>query len=159
MSSGLQIVAIGGKQSVSAVLKVWYTGLLSTALGWHCSRLVSLLARRSRPSSVLLNAGRCECLWRDLALLLFVEEGFGELPEDNSSFFGISALSGMMSFFPLLRAVGCFACPLSCGSPSPRLCFFSIWARRRSFSRCRCSVRSCSSLIRLACFFFFFSIS
>ena len=61
------------------------------------------------PLSALLNARRCERLRRDLALLLFTGERFGELPEDNSSFVGVSTLSGTMRSFPLLRAVGCLA--------------------------------------------------
>ena len=43
--------------------------------------------------STLLNAGRCEYLWCDLALLLFAEKRFGELPEDNSSSTGVSTSS------------------------------------------------------------------
>ena len=40
---------------------------LSMAFGWLCPRPASLLARLSRSLLVLLNAGHCECLWRDLA--------------------------------------------------------------------------------------------
>ena len=40
------------------------------------------------------------------------------------SFVGVSMLPGMMGSFPLLRAIGCFAWPLSCTSFSPRSCFF-----------------------------------
>ena len=72
---------------------------------------------------MLLNARRCECLYRDLALLLFVGEGFGELSEDNSSSVGASESSGMAGFFPLSRTVGFFACPLSCVPPLPRQVF------------------------------------
>ena len=57
------------------------------------------------PLSVLLNAGRCERLWCDLALLLFFGERSGERLEDSSSSVGISTLSGMMDSFPLLPAV------------------------------------------------------
>ena len=73
---------------------------------------------------MLLNVGRCECPWLDLALLLFVGEGFGELLKDSLSSVGISTSSGMMDFFPSSRTVGCFACPLSCASPLLRLCLF-----------------------------------
>ena len=62
----------------------------TTSFGWFYPRPVSLLARQNVLLSTLLNAGRCECLWRDLALLLFVEEKFSELPEDNSSSAGVS---------------------------------------------------------------------
>ena len=61
------------------------------------------------PPLALLNVRRCESLWHDLALLFFVGERSGELPEDNSSSAGVSMLSGMMGSFPLLQAVGCFA--------------------------------------------------
>ena len=50
------------------------------SFGWFCPWPVSLLARRNVPLSALRNAGQCECLWRDLALLLFAGERFGELP-------------------------------------------------------------------------------
>ena len=63
------------------------------------SRPVSLLARWSRPLSVLLNAGLCECLWCDLALLLFVGEMFGKLPKDNPSSTRVSMLLGTMDSF------------------------------------------------------------
>ena len=112
---------------------------LGAVFGWLFSRPVSFLARRSRPLSVLLKEGRCECLWYNMALLLFSGVGFVELLDDSSSSTGISALSGMMGFFPLSPTVGCFACLLSCASHSPRLCLFSTLAWRRSFSRCRCS--------------------
>ena len=72
-------------------------------------RPVSLLARWNVPLSALLNAERCECLWCDLAMLLFVGERFGELPKDNSSFAGVSTSFGTMSSFPLSRAIGCLA--------------------------------------------------
>ena len=123
---------------------------LGATFGWLCPRPVSLLARRRRSLSVLLNARRCERLWRDLAWLPFTWEGFGELLEDNSSSASVFASSGRMGFFPMSRTVKCFAYPLSFAFPSPRLCLFSIWAQRQSFSRCRCSARSCSSLICLA---------
>ena len=96
-----------------------------TAFGWLYSRAASPLARQSRPLLVLLNAGQCECLWHDLALLLFAEEGFCELFEDNSSSAGVSTSSGTMGFFPLSRVVGCFVHPLSCTSPLQRLCLSS----------------------------------
>ena len=124
-----------------------------------CSWPASPLARWSRPLLVLLNARRCECLWHDLALLLFAREGFGELFENNSSSTGLSASSGTMGLFPLSCVVGCFIRPLSCTPPFPRLCFSSTWARRQSFSCCRCSARSYNSLICLACSSCFFSIS
>ena len=77
------------------------------SFGWFYHRSVSLLAWRNVPLSALLNTGRCECLWHDLALLLFSYERFGELPEDNSSFFGVSTSSGTMGSFPLSRAIRC----------------------------------------------------
>ena len=43
-----------------------------TAFGWLCPQSVSPLARHNRPLLVLLNVRRCEGLWRDLALLVFV---------------------------------------------------------------------------------------
>ena len=55
---------------------------------------------------MLLDAEKCECLWRDLALLLFVGERFGELLEESSSFVRISSSSGMMGFFLLSRTSG-----------------------------------------------------
>ena len=58
---------------------------LSTVFGWLYPRHVSLITRQINPFLMLLNAGRWECLWRDLALLLFSRERFGELPEDSSS--------------------------------------------------------------------------
>ena len=78
-----------------------------TLFSWFCPRPVSLLTRRNVPLSALLNAGRCECLWHDMALLPFIRERFGELPEDNSSSIGVSTSSRTMGSFPLLRAVGC----------------------------------------------------
>ena len=63
---------------------------LEAVFGWLYPWHISLLVGRSKPLSVLLNAGRCECLWHDLEQLLFTEEGFGELPEDNSSSAGVS---------------------------------------------------------------------
>ena len=54
-------------------------------------------------------AGRCECLYCDLNLLLFSGERFGKLLEDNSSFAGVSTSFGMMGSFPLSRVVGCLA--------------------------------------------------
>ena len=71
------------------------------SFGWFCPRPVSFLTRRKVPLSVLLNARQCECLWHDLALLLFVGERFGELLEDNSSSARVSTSSGMMDSFPL----------------------------------------------------------
>ena len=82
---------------------------------------------------MLLNARQCKCLWHNLALLLFVGEGFGELLEDSSSSDRISASSRTMGFFPLSRAVGCFSCSLSCTSPSPKLCLSSTWAEDDRF--------------------------
>ena len=79
------------------------------SFGWFSPRSVSLLARRNVPLSVLQNAGRCDRLWRDLALLLFDGERFGELPKDNSSFAGVSISSGTMGFFPLSQADRCLA--------------------------------------------------
>ena len=58
------------------------------------------------PLSALLNSRRCECLWRNLALPLFVGERFGELPEHNSSSAGVSTSSGTMGSFSLSRTVG-----------------------------------------------------
>ena len=81
----------------------------STSFGWFYPRPISFLARRNLPLSTLLNAGRCECLWLDLALLLFAGERFRELSEDNSSPVGVSTSSGTMGSFPLSRAVGCLA--------------------------------------------------
>ena len=103
------------------------------------------------PPLTLLNVGRWERLWRDLALLFFVGKRFDELSEDNSSSNVVSMLSETMGFFPLLRAVGCFAWLLSCTSFSPRSCLFSTWVYKRLFSSCRCSTRSCNSLICLTC--------
>ena len=71
------------------------------SFGWFCPRPVSLLARRNVPLSALLNVGRCECLWHNLALLLFVRERFSALLEDNSSSVGVSTSLGMMGYFPL----------------------------------------------------------
>ena len=68
------------------------------------------------PPLALLNAGRCERLWLDLALLFFAGERSGGLLEDNSSSARVSMLSGTMRSFPLLRAIGCFAWLLSCMS-------------------------------------------
>ena len=48
---------------------------------------------------MLLNVGRCECPWHDLALLLFSEEGFGEPLKDRSSSVKISTSLGKMGFF------------------------------------------------------------
>ena len=73
----------------------------SATFSWLHSRPIFPLARRSMPLSELLNIGRCECLWRDLALLLFSGERFGELPKDNSSSARVSMLSGTLGFFPL----------------------------------------------------------
>ena len=42
-----------------------------------------------------------------MALLLFVGERFGKLPEDNSSFVGVSTSSWTMGSFPLSQSVGC----------------------------------------------------
>ena len=130
-----------------------------TPFGWFYPRPASLLDQLNVPLSALLNAGRCEHLWCDLALLLFAGERSGELLEDSSSSAGVSTLLGTMGPFPLLRAVGCLAWLLSCTSFSLRSCLFSTWARRLSFSRCRCSMRSCNSLIFLTCPSCFFSMS
>ena len=92
--------------------------------GWLYTRPISFLARWSRPLSVLLNVRRYECLWLDLALLLFAGEGFSELLEDSLSSDGISASLRMMGFFLLSRTVWCLAYPLSYVSPLPRLCLF-----------------------------------
>ena len=107
-------------QSVGPVPKVGYIGGMGgitfvgnvdafpgTSFGWFCPWPVSLLARWNGPVSALQNARRCECLWKDLALLLFAGERFGELPEENSLFTGVSTLSWMMGSLPLSRAVGC----------------------------------------------------
>ena len=45
--------------------------------------------------------------------------------------------------------------PLSCPSPSPKLCLFSTWAHRRSFSHYTCSTQSCNSPICLTCSSYF----
>ena len=47
-----------------------------------------------------LNDGRCELLWciLSLLLLLFIGERFGELPEDSSSFAGVSTSSRAIGF-------------------------------------------------------------
>ena len=132
---------------------------LGVAFGWLCPRPVYLPTRQSKPLLVLLIAGRCECLLHYLARLLFVKEGFGELPEDNSSSARALASLGIMGFFPLLRTVGCFACPPSSASPSLRSCLFSTCTRRQSFSRCKRLACSCSSLMCLACSSCFLSIS
>ena len=95
---------IGGTTSVGNV-----DAVLGNPFGGFCPRLVSLPAQWNVPLSTLLNAEQCECLWHDLARLLFVGETFGELPEDNSSFAGVSTSPGMMSSFPLSRAVRCLA--------------------------------------------------
>ena len=129
------------------------------AFGWLCPRHVSLLAWLSRSLSMLLNAGRCECPWPDLALLLFTREGFGELLKENSSSVWISTSPGMMGLFPLSQKVWCFAYMLSYASPLLRLYLFSTWAHRRSFSSCKYLARSCNSLIFLACSSYFFSMS
>ena len=130
-----------------------------TMFCWFCLQPVSLLAWRNVPLSALLNARRSEHLWPDLALRLFTRERSGELPEDRSSSARVSTLSGTMGSFPLLRAVGCLAWLLSCMSFSPRSRLFSTWARRRSFSRYRCSAQSYNSLICLACSSCLFSMS
>ena len=122
MSSGLQIVATGDMYSIGPVSKARYTGYMGgttpmgnaysfsgTSFGWFFPWHVSLLAWPNVPLSTLLNARRCECLWYDLALLVFVGERFGELLEDNSSSVGVSASSRMMGSFPLSRVVGCLA--------------------------------------------------
>ena len=80
-----------------------------TPFSWFCPRLVSLLARWNVPLSALMNAERCKHLWRDLALLLFSGERYGELPEDNSSSPEVSTLLGTMGSFPLLWVVECLA--------------------------------------------------
>ena len=46
----------------------------SAPFGWFYPRPVSLLTRRNAPPLALLNAGRCERLWHELALLLFAKE-------------------------------------------------------------------------------------
>ena len=93
----------------------------SAVFGWLYPRPVSPPARRSKQLLVLLIAGLCECLYHNLARLLFDGEGYGKVPEDNSSSIGASALSRIMGFFPLSRTVGCFAYPPSCESPSHHL--------------------------------------
>ena len=95
-----------------------------TTFGWLYPRHVSFPARQCRPLLVVLNAGQCKCLLRDLARLLFDKEGFGELLEDNSSSVGAFASSGIMGFFPLSRTIRYFACSPSYASPSPRSCLF-----------------------------------
>ena len=61
---------------------------------WYCPFPSSLLARRDELLTTSLKAGRCEVLLRDLALVFFVGERpkGGELPKDNLSFAGASAL-------------------------------------------------------------------
>ena len=63
----------------------------------------------------------------------FFGEGFEDFPKDSSSSAGIFALSRTIGFSSLSQVLGCFVCPLSCASPSPRLCLFPTWAWRRSF--------------------------
>ena len=76
-----------------------------TTFGWLYSWSVSLPTWLRRLLSVLLITGRYECLWLDLAPLLFAEEGFGELLEDNLSSTEASASSGIMGFFPLSHTI------------------------------------------------------
>ena len=103
-------------------MKAMYTGCMGgttlvgnantfpgTSFDWFFPWLISLLARWNVPLSALLNVRRCEFLWRDLALLLFSKDRFGELSEDNSSSAGVSTSSRTVGSFPLLRAVGCLA--------------------------------------------------
>ena len=71
------------------------------SFSWSCPRPISLLAQWNVPLSAVLNVRRCQRLWRDLTLLLFVGERFDELPEDNSSSVEVSTLSGTMGCFPL----------------------------------------------------------
>ena len=80
-----------------------------TPFGWFYPRLISFLAWRNVPPLALLNVGRCESLWCNLALLFFAGERSSELHEDNSSSVGVSMLSEIMGSFPLLQAVGCFS--------------------------------------------------
>ena len=75
---------------------------LGVTFGWLCPWPISLLTQQSRPLSVLLNVGRCECLWGDPDLLLFIEERFSKLPEDTSLSAEITTSSRKMGFFPLL---------------------------------------------------------
>ena len=130
-----------------------------TSFDWFYPQPISLLTQRNVPLSALLNAERYECLSHDLVLLLFFRGRFGELLEYNSSSARVSTSSGTMGSFPLSRAIECLACSLSCKSSLLGLHIFSTWARKRSFSRCRCSAQSSNSLICLACFSCFFSMS
>ena len=57
-------------------------------------------------------------------MLFFAGERSGELLEDNSSFAGVSMLSGTMGSFPLLRVVGCFAWLLSYASYFSKIAHF-----------------------------------
>ena len=125
--------------TVGPILKAGYTrgmggitpagnadAFLSTPFDWFCPRPVSLIAHQNVPLSVLLNAGRCEHLWPDLALLFFARERSDELPKDSSSSIRVSSLLETMCSFPLLRAVVCFAWLLSCTSFSLRSCLFLL---------------------------------
>ena len=96
-----------------------FSSVVLCLVGSTLGLFLSLLGRVGR--YWLLNVRQWECLWCDLALFLFNEEGFGELSEDNSSSAEVSMLLGTMGFFPLLRTVGCFALLLSYMSFSPRL--------------------------------------
>ena len=98
--------------------------------GWFYPLPASLLALQDASLMASLKAGRCEVLLCDLALVFFGCERpkGGELPENNSSFAGASALSDLMGSFPRLRGTGSKARLLSCTSLPPISRFFSIWA-------------------------------
>ena len=130
----------------------------SAAFGWLCSRPDSLLARWSRPLLVLLNAGRCECLYHDLALLLFAGDGLvSYLRISRQSLRYLHCQGRWVSFSCRIQSGAFLACYLV--ASSPRLCLFSTWARRLSFSCCKCSARSYYSIIFVTCSSCLFSIS
>ena len=120
--------------------------LLNSLRTWRCMPLTERLERRG---GLFLNLA---------STLFFVSDrlGSGELPEDNSSSAIASLSPSRMSSLSLLCLTG-GAGRLLLRAFSPRTS--SKRARRRSFSYCRWLAQFRNSIIYLACFSSFASIS
>ena len=133
MSSSPRIGAVGIMKAgctndIDGIMPAGNTDASSGArYGWHCPLPAPLLAQRDTSLTVSLKVGRCKILLRDLALVFFAGERpkGRELPEDNSSFVGVSTSVGMMGSFPSLRVIGYAAQSLS-RALFPRSWLFSI---------------------------------
>ena len=88
---------------------------LGTPFGWFCPRPFSLLSRRNVPLSTLLNVGRCECFWHDLALLLLLERGLARCLRITRHSLGYLCYQGQWAPFLYCGGSGALlGCYLAC---------------------------------------------